>query len=461
MRSRKRSDLLGLDRGTVVLVISACVLSVLVTACTVGGSGSSGGSSKRTLVVEEWTNPPAIEFTKQLNADFEKAHPGVTVKLQDAPTANNAWTTLTNSLLQSKSVDVLAQYAPTPSGFPPSYTGLKPTATAALITSHQLTDLTDQPFMKRYDIARQKWAVGYQGRTYGVWAAAYDGGGALWYKKDLLAKYHVKLPRTFNQFIAACNTFKSHGITPIFVAGKDGLQGQVFTGILDQLMMQGHQASDAPQLGAGRAKAFWKGTQNWTDPLYRETAKRYEQVMKFIEPAAGGVSQLTAPGVWAAKADDFPFFIDGSWDGLTIQKANPKLSFGFFTLPGTDSAAANRAIIYPDLTWVVPTWAKHKKLALDWLKLFSEPANYRKWLQVTGSFSTQPGQQAKGLPWMDWLNAHQATAIPSPQGVWVPTGAATDAAGPDLTKMVPFGSKSVDDALASSAHDYRKAVKKK
>lgn len=449
-------------RRVATATTAGCIAVGSIAACTVGGSSdSSSGSGKNTLVVEEWTNPPAIAFTKQLNAEFEKEHPGVTVKLQDAPTANNAWTTLTNSLLQSKSVDVLAQYAPTPAGFPPAYTGLKPGGTAALITSHQLTDLTNEPFMKNYDMARQKWAVGYHGHVYGVWAAAYNWGGSLWYKRDLLAKYHMKVPTTFSEFISDCQTLKSKGITPIFVAGKDNLQSMTWNGIAWQLMMQGRPSSAAPKVGAQRADAFWKGKASWTDSVYRDATGRYEKVMKYIEPAAGGVTQLTAPGIWAAKADDYPFFVDGSWDGRTIHQANPKLKYGFFTLPGTDSAAANRAMISPDLTWVVPTWAKHKKLALDWLKLFSEPKNYKKWLQATGSFSTQPGQQAEGLPWMDWLNAHQTSAFTALQGPWVPTGAAPDASGPDLTKVVPFGKQSTDDGLAAAAHDYTKALKGK
>lgn len=408
-------------------------------------------------MVTEWTNPPAIQFTQQLDAQFEKLHPGVKVELEDAPTADNAYTTLTTSELEAKSVDVLAQYAPTPAGFPPADTGLKTSGTAALITSNQLTNLTNEPFMKNYSMTEQKWAMGYKGQIYGVHAASYTSGGGLWYKPALLAKYHLALPTTFSQFIADCKTLKADGITPIFVAGKDDLQSNAFNGILAQLEMQGHPSSQGAQVANQYAQSFWNGTKNWNSAIYQKTAQEYEQVMSYIEPGAGGVSQLTAPGVWAAQAENYPFFFDGSWDGHTIQQANPKLSFGFFTLPGTNDPAANRATYYADLSWVVPVWAKQKTLAMEWLALFSEPSNYKKWLQVTGASSTEPGLQAQGLPWMSWLNSHAASDIENPLLTWVPTGAAPDASGPDLTKMVPFGSESISAALNSAASDYTKA----
>lgn len=408
----------------------------------------------------EWTNPPAIAFTKWLDAKFEKAHPGVSVKLEDAPTSSNAYTTLTTTMLQSKSVDVLAQFAPTPAGFPPSYTGQAPAGTAAMITSHQLTDLTDEPFMKHYDLTQQQFGIGYKGHVYGVMAAAYEWAGALWYKKDLLAKYHLSLPTTLDQFIADCKTLKSHGITPIFVAGKDDMQDETWIGMVEQLMMQGHPSSASPAVSAANAKAFWDGSASWTDPLYKVATQRYEQVMHYIEPAASGVSQLTAPGVWAANSSNYAFLVDGSWDGKTIQQANPKLKFGFFTLPGTNQPQANRTSINANLSWVVPVWAKQKKLAMEWLSMFSQPANYQQWLQATGAFSTQPGLRATGLPWMGWLNANQASGYLEPQAPWVPTGAAPDAGGPDLTKMLPFGSQSVNNALSHAAMDYTTARKK-
>ncbi|MEV1173587.1 ABC transporter substrate-binding protein [Nonomuraea sp. NPDC049784] len=434
----------------------AVAIALTLAGCTTGNSSSAPKTT--TLVVAQWTNPGAIEFVKQLNAKFEKAHPGVTVKLQSTATANGAWAQLSNSLLQAKSVDVLARFAPTQGGFPPEFTKIQPAGAAALITAGQLTDLKDQPFMKNYDAATQAAAVGYKGGVYGVMAASYAAAGAVWYKKDLLAQYGIAVPTTFQEFLDACAKLKAAGKTPIFLSGKVGMQGGIWQGIENQLMMKGRKATESVQISADRAKAFWDGTQKWTDPIYKEVGARYAKVMQYVVPAASGIDQQTAPGVWAVKTDDYPFLVDGSWDGLTIQQANPKLNLGFFTLPGTDDAAANRVAFKPDLTWVVPASAPHKDLAMQWLAMFSEPENYQQWLKLTGSLSTQPALQNTGLPWMDWLNAHGADSFTQLTPPWVPAGAPLDAAGPDFYKLAPIGPDGLEAILQRSASAYSKSV---
>ncbi|MER7498730.1 ABC transporter substrate-binding protein [Nonomuraea pusilla] len=436
----------------------AAAITLTLAGCTTGGSTAAPGAAATTLTVAQWTNAGAIEFTKQLNAKFEKAHPGVTVKLQSTGTANGAWAQLSNSLLQAKSVDVLARFAPTQAGFPPESTGIQPSGVAALITAGQLTDLKNQPFMKNYDAATQAAAVGHKGGVYGVMAASYAAAGAIWYKKDLLARYGIGVPATFQEFLDACATFEKAGKTPIFLSGKVGMQGGIWQGIENQLLMKGREPAESVDVSAERAKAFWEGTQKWTDPVYKEIGARYAKVMQYVEPAASGVDQQTAPGVWAVKTDDYPFLVDGSWDGLTIQQANPKLNLGFFVLPGTDDAAANRVAFKPDLTWVVPASAPHKDLAMQWLAMFSEPDNYRQWLRLTGSLSAQPRVQNTGLPWMDWLDAHTADSFTQLTPPWTPPGAPLDASGPDFYKLAPIGPDSLETILSRSAAAYAKSA---
>lgn len=433
----------------------ALIAPIALAGCTISGSASD--SSKHTLVVAEWNNGPAIAVTKQIDAQFEKAHPGVSVELKSAPTANGAWNTLLNTQLAAKSVDVMASYALGSTTFPPSGTKIALSGVAAQIAAGQITDLTGQPFMKDYDPTATKVGAGYHGRLYGVPAAEYVSNGGVWYKPDLLAKYHLPVPATYSQFVADLKALKSHGVTPIFVAGKDGLESDAFNGLVQQLLMRGKQPGQAPQLAVQRATAFWNGTQNWTDPVYQTAASEYAQIMRYVEPGAAGVSEQTAPGVWAAKADDYAFFLDGSWDGTTIGQANPQLKYGLMALPGTNDASANRMALTGDLTWFVPTWAPQKRLALDWLAMFSRKSNYQKWLTATGSVSTQPGLSAASLPWMSWQNQHASTAFSFVGNIWAPNGASPDASRPDLSKMQPFGSRTPQQALAESANAYRQA----
>jgi raffinose/stachyose/melibiose transport system substrate-binding protein len=441
-------------------LVAAAACSLAATGLSACGSGSSG-SSGNTLVVAEWTNPAAVTQTKAVDAAFEKAHPGVHIKLQTAPTTAGAWPALQSSLLSSKNVDVLAQFAQSPEKYPPSKTGIQPSGTPALIANSQFLDLSKQPFMKRFDPTAQKFAMGYKNGVYGVTTAEYVNNTGLFYKKDLLAKYGLPVPTTFNQFISDLKTLKSKRVNPVFVAGKDGFQSIVWFGIYNQLLMQAKPASQATATWLQRDQQFWKGKQNWNSAVYQEAAKRYQQVMSYIEPNAGGVPAQTAPGVWAANGKDFPFFVDGSYDGNTIAQADPSLNFGFFALPGTDNASWNRADLAPDLSWTVPSWSQHQKLALEYLDFFTQKSNYENWLKATGSVSMQPSVPTPKLKWTDWLSSNASQGFPGTTLPWLPPTVGSDnpAGGPTLREDVPFGPKSMSSALEDSAKAYTSSAK--
>jgi raffinose/stachyose/melibiose transport system substrate-binding protein len=435
---------------------AAAVLAIsLLAACSGGGSGSSS----QTLSIIEWTNPAAVTYTKQIDALFEKQHPGVNVTLQTAPTAANAWNTLEDSVEQSHNVDLLAQFPAAVTGYAPSYTHITVAGMAALVASHQLLNLKNQPFMKYYDPSTQEAGAGYGSGIYGAVAAEYVNNGAMWYKKSLLDKYGMSVPTTFNQFLSDCQIFKAHGTSCVYVAGKDGYQNILFAGIYNQLIMQGTPSSQANAVSLDRAKAFWNGTQNWTSPVYETAASEYEQVMQYVEPAAAGVSAQTAPGEWAVNTDNYPFFIDGSYDGNTITTANPSLNLGFFAFPGTNNPSWNRVPTIDDLTWTVPVWAKHQKLALEWLALFSQPSNYAGWVKGTGSLSTETSVPTPTLSWTSWLSAHMSDSYAALGSLWVPAAAAVGASEPDTTVMQPIGSVSAAAELQTSAQNYTKSVK--
>jgi raffinose/stachyose/melibiose transport system substrate-binding protein len=443
-------------------VLAATAAGALAaTGLTACGGGSGSGSSSTTLVVAEWTNAAAVQETQAIDAAFEKSHPGVKVKLQTAPTTAGAWPALQSSLLASKNVDVLAQFAQAPADYPPDSTKIQNSGTAALVANNQFLDLSSQPFMKRFDLDTQKFAMGYKSGIYGVTTAEYVNNTGLFYKKDLLAKYGLSVPTTFDEFINDLKVLKSKNVSPVFVAGKDGYQAIIWFGIYNQLLMQDKPASAANSLWVERDQQFWQGQQNWNSPLYQEAAQRYEQIMSYIEPNAGGVPAATASGVWASNANDYPFFVDGSYDGNTIATANPSLNFGFFAVPGTDTASWNRPDLAPDLTWTVPTWAKHQQLALEYLDFFTQQTNYAAWVKATGSISTEPTVPTPTLKWTDWLTSHASQGFIGTTLPWLPpsVGSGNPAGGPTLTDTKPFGNDSMSSALDKSAKAYTAAVK--
>lgn len=439
----------------VCLVLAA---TTCLVAATWGGSASASSTKSETLTIAEWTNPPAIRTTKYIDRLFHKMYPNITVDLEQAPTENNAYTTLTDTLFSSKRIDILAEFPPEPEAWPPAFTAsakLKPSGIAALISSGQITNLIREPFLKNYDLSEQRFGIGHNGGVYGIVAAEYGNAGSLWYKKGILAKYHMRIPTTYSQLLKDCRILKKNGVTPFFVAGQTDIQASVWDGIVDQLFMETQPSSKAGAVSAEIAKRFWYGTLKWNSPIFKTAARRYEALMQYVEPAADGVGETNAPGEWAARSNNYAFFVDGTYDGPLIKAANPTLKFGSFQLPGTNDPRANRLVLVPDLTWVVPSWAPQKQAALEWLKLFSETKIYKRWLSSTGSVSTEPGVATKKLSWTTWDTAHSKTAYSSPFfGVYAPAGAPTAAFGPNLTTMVPFGKTSVAQTLNSSAAAY-------
>lgn len=436
------------------------VAAVALAASGIAACSSSGGASAAdTLNIVEWTNAAAVTYTQTIDTLFEKEHPGVKVNLETAPTAQNAWNTLEDSVEASHNVDLLAQFPATVTGFFPSYTHLTPGGMGALVSSHQLLNLTNEPFMKYYNHTVQEAGAGYGNGIYGAVAAEYVNNDGMFYKKSLLAKYGMSVPTTFSQFLNDCKIFKAHSISCVYVSGKDGYQNILFAGIYNQLIMQDTPASQADAVSLNRAKGFWNGTQNWTSPVYKEAATEYQEVMQYIEPDAAGVSAATAPGEWGVNSDNYPFFIDGSYDGNTVAQANPSLKFGFFAFPGTNNPSWNRVPTAVDLTWTVPTWAKHQKLALEWLEMFSQPSNYAGWVKATGSLSTETSVATPSLSWTDWLSTHMGTSYAALASLWVSPSAADGASEPDTTRTAPIGNVSWATELKNDAAEYTKSVK--
>ncbi len=427
--------------------------TIALSALTFGFSYVRPASTKKTtLVVEEWTNPPAIKATNVIDAAFEKLHPGVTIKFEYAPTAAGAWSTLTDTLLQSKKVDVLAEFAPG-NFVAPAYMHQALGGVQALAAAHELVNFKGMPFMKDFKPGVQQQAVGYKGGIYGVEMASYGNTG-VFYNTALFAKYHLSVPTTWNQFVHVCQVFQAHGVNAIDVAGKDGLEAMIWNAIMN---------AEFPHINATKVDyklddEFFHGKTSWNAPIWRKITERYDSVVKYFEPDWTGVAQLSLLGQWAA-AGTSAMLVDGSWDGYTLKTANPKLHYSWFPIPGSNKPVDNRLVTAGDFTWVVPTWAAQKNLAVQYVEFFSQPKNYRIWENYVGSFPTE--NVSSTLPWMTIENQYlKAGKTTTGLGITTPNNAGSLAyLGNDLTELQPSGPYTVPQLQQLATKEYQSAAK--
>jgi len=332
---------------------------------------------KVTLELLIHQNAPLVDYINSFNEKFHAQYPDISVNVSVVKADELA--TSTQTRLTAEDIDIIDMF-----GFAQ---GIQPYMKAAdkpnwqtLIEAGLLLDLSGQPFLKYYDPSAVRDAGSFNGKVYEVNTGRYAFTG-VFYNKELFAKYGVKVPTTWSQLVAACQTFKRNNIAPMTAGGKDGWPVLVAGyGIL---------LSAYPDQ-AGLVKGLWTGTIKWNDASSVDMWKKMQVLARdMIEPGASGIAFDAAPGRFASGAA--AMYPAGSWDAPAIAAANPKLSFGYFPMPGSDSAANNKYLAGKyDVGWVVAAKTRNKEAATKWLAFFSQPENYQAYVNATGIMPTQP-----------------------------------------------------------------------
>ena len=194
----------------------AVAVTVVAAACSSGGS-SGGGGGTTTLKLITWVNPPAVQALNKIDAEFEKANPNITVKLQTAANVNGPYETLLQQSVNSGTADIVTTNFPL-LPLPKTLSTTNTTPIQLYVTKGAFAPLNGQSFLSDYTSAAQQ-AETYQGKTYGLVSGAYQEG--VFYNKAIFAQYHLTPPTTFSQFLAsarrssrtACSRFTPRSVT--------------------------------------------------------------------------------------------------------------------------------------------------------------------------------------------------------------------------------------------------------
>lgn len=193
------------------LAVSAAVLmATLGLAACGGGSDDSGASSDGSVEMTFWHNSTTGDgkaYWESTVADFEKANPGVTIKIQ---------------AIQNEDMDGKLQTALNSGDAPDIFMARGGGKLADVVEAGQAMDLTsaitDETKSALGDAAISAFSI--DGKVYGMPMSVLPGG--IYYSKDLFAQAGItETPTTVEELSAAVDKLKAAGIQPIALGAKD------------------------------------------------------------------------------------------------------------------------------------------------------------------------------------------------------------------------------------------------
>lgn len=331
-----------------------------------------------TLNILVHQNPPMVEFMEAFNTKFMEKYPNVTVDMSVVNT--NDLSTVTQTRLTANDVDLVDMFG-FANGAQTYMNNVDPPNWQTLIEAGYLLDISDQAFVKNYDESAIQDAGTYNGKTYEInlGRVVYSG---IYYNKNLFEANGVKVPTTWSELEAACETFAAADIPCMTAGGKDGWP--IFVGAYGLI---GSIYPDQEALVEG----LWTGSIKWNDAKSMEMWEKMQgYAQNMMESGASGIAGDAAPGRFASGA--VAMFSGGSWYASAIESSEPDFEWGYIPFPGSDNADDNKYLFGKyDQGWVVAAKSPNKDTALVYLAEFSDPANYQEFVNAVGFIPTQAG----------------------------------------------------------------------
>ncbi|WP_373230019.1 ABC transporter substrate-binding protein [Cohnella sp.] len=355
-----------------LLALLALVIVISLTAC--GGNKDSNSSEKPTTSSAAESSPSAepskeassgeqvtlryssyqLDTAQAGNAyyeaikQFEAANPGIKIETDFIQNANYT-AGIKTRLLGGEKMDVFDTWSP--SLF----------AEFKALDDNVYLDLTGSEFLSAF-LPSSLAPVTIDGKVYGAPELMHSDG--LLYNKTLFEANGLKVPQTWDEFIAVCEALKQKGITPIAMDSEWWVP-QFFWGSL--MSNNGANADWTKKLESGEVKI--------TDPIFVDAISKHKELIdKGYVPKdwTGMKHEQSKDLVGQGKA---AMIITGTWDISSIIERNPDNDIDFMMVPGKDKTVPN---INVGTYRVINANTKHPEEAKKFLAFMNSKANQEK-----------------------------------------------------------------------------------
>jgi len=343
-----------------LLAAVALTMGMSLTACNTPSSQETAGGTLELFS----TKAENVDTLQKLVDAFVAENPGVTITIMSPADAN---TVLRARLTTNDIPDIIAV------GGDATYTEL---ADAGV-----LMDLTGQDFLANVQDEYQQMLYDIQPNQdttpYAIPYAA-NGSGVL-YNKDIFAQYNVSIPTTWDQFIAAANTFKDAGVNPFLLT------------FVDAWTTLPPWNSMAPVISpAGFIDQLLNGTAKFTG-THEEVLQKYLQILDLCQNDYMGVGY--DDGNKAFAQGEAAMMINGNWAIPEFLKTNPDMNVDLFAFPTTNTAANNTITSGIDVALALGKDTKYSEIGLKFLEFMTQTENAQQYIDEQFAFSAVKGAE--------------------------------------------------------------------
>lgn len=310
------------------------------------------------------TKAENISTLKKLVDAFVSENPGVSITITSPA---DAGTVLRSRLTKNDIPDIIAV------GGDATYAELASAGVLMDLTGQSLLDNVHESYLQMlYDIHADKAAI-----PYAVPFAA-NASGVL-YNRDLFAEYHVPIPETWDDFLAAANTFKEANVNPFLLTFADG-----WTTLPSWNSM-------APVLSPeGFVKDLADGVATFTG-THEEVLEKYLQILDLCGNDYMGTGY--DDGNKAFALGEAAMMINGNWAIPEFLQANPEMNVDLFALPTTNDPARNTITSGIDVALAVAKETDSPEAALALLEFMTCAETAQQYIDEQFAFSAVEGAE--------------------------------------------------------------------
>lgn len=353
----------SLRKRIAVLILS---LMVVLSACS-NNNSSNGNASTSTpapkVVLKSYMygTGAAKDMFDAMNKKFEEMYPNITIESEMAPSDQF------DAVIKTK----LA------SGDAPDIFGIRPGAAGQpIVDAGYLMDLSGESWTSHIYPAL-KPTITYGGKVYGL---PLEGNFiATVYNKKIFNDLGLKVPTTYSELLAVCESLKKAGIIPMALGLKTPYVNQVLPFTLSASLMSTGDQEIGEKISSG--KATYEGSQ-WKDVM--DLVMDMKGKGYFNEDATGTSYDQAVQLFTTGKA---AMITNGNWVLGSIKGANPNMEIGVMPLPATENPDDIRVLSSLIVAMGASAKTKHPEEVKKYLEYLATPGTINDYLILRGALS--------------------------------------------------------------------------